>query len=78
MQIGILVGTFIYLEEASTQHAGKFFLLFFHHLWVLFSRNSTRVSNSLDPDQAQQNICKNWVQTVCNGYKQITQPEFMN
>ena len=32
-------------------------------------RNTTRVSNSLDPDQARRLIC---VQTVCKGYQQTT------
>ena len=36
------------------------------------SRNTIRVSNSLDPDQAQQNIGLIWVQTVFKGYQQTT------
>ena len=29
-----------------------------------------RVSNSLEPDQAQQNIGLVWIQTVCKSYQQ--------
>ena len=39
---------------------------------MLFSRNTTRVSNSLGPDHVQ---CQIWVQTLCKGYEQTTQVE---
>ena len=35
-------------------------------------RNTIRVSNSLDPEQAQQMSGLVWVQTVCKGYQQKT------
>ena len=57
--------------------------MLFCHLWIFLKinffsknnktfRNTIRVSNSLDPDQAQQNIGLIWVQTVYIGYQQTT------
>ena len=35
-------------------------------------RNTIRVSNNLDPDQARHFSGLIWVQTVCKGYQQMT------
>ena len=46
--------------------------MLFCHLSFFFSsfRNTIRVSNSLDPEQARQMSGLVWVQTVCKGYQQ--------
>ena len=36
------------------------------------SRNTIRVSNSLDPDQARQNVGPDLGPTVCKSYQQMT------
>ena len=47
---------------------GLFFFFFFKLIFSKKSfRNTIRVSNSLDPDQARR-----FVQTVCKGYQQMT------
>ena len=57
---------------------GKFFMLLCH-LLIFFQnqlfeknsfRNTIRVSNSLDPDQAGHLVGLIWVQTVSKGYQQ--------
>ena len=39
---------------------------------INFIKKILRVSNGLDPDQAQHFVGLIWVQTVCKGYQQMT------
>ena len=47
-----------------------FFFIFQINFFEKFFRNTIRVSNSLDQDQAQFFAGLIWVQTVCKGYQQ--------
>ena len=47
-----------------------FIIVPYFTLWMLDFLNTIQVSNSLDPDQARQNVGPDLGQTVCKGYQQ--------
>ena len=57
----------------NSLHAGEFFVVCRYFSKLTFSkksfRNTVRVSNGLNPDQASALLCMIWVRTVCKGYQ---------